>query len=337
VRERGARERSVHRVTRFGLPFLVLAAFVAHPGSLFAWDLFGHHVVGAVAWEELSPSTRLSVCELLQKAPADSDLPGLMPPGPRPLDARCRELFIKAQGWADLVRDEIWSKRKERYDHPEWHYVNHFWIPGPSGPRALPERGTLGELSARLSESISRVGNTSLPAPERAIALAWVLHLTGDAHQPLHSSGRVTSLEPKGDRGGNDFVLDDLESPNLHALWDSILRRARCQSHAESYFRWVSRVAVEVTTLHAKESLAREIAIESEEAWSKEGAAIAMRSAYPEYLERNAPLSKRYQDEVFAIAGKQSALAGYRLARVLERLLARGSESAPDLLPDQVP
>jgi hypothetical protein len=94
---------------------------------------------------------------------------------------------------------------------------------------------------------------------------------------------------------------------------------------------------VEVTTLHAKESLAREIAIESEEAWSKEGAAIAMRSAYPEYLERNAPLSKRYQDEVFAIAGKQSALAGYRLARVLERLLARGSESAPDLLPDQVP
>ena len=319
------------------LPILVLAALVAHSSTLRAWDLFGHHVVGAVAWDELSSSTRLSACELLQKAPSDSDLPGLLPPGPRPREVLCRELFVKAQGWADLVRDEIWSNRKERYDHPEWHYVNHFWTPGPAGPRALPERGTLGELSMRLLESISKVRNSSLPAPERAVALAWVLHLTGDVHQPLHSSGRVTSLEPKGDRGGNDFALDDLESPNLHALWDSILRRARRQSHAESYFRWVSRVAGEIKALHAKESLAREIAIEPEDAWSKESAAIAMSSAYPEYLERNAPLSKRHQDEVSAIAGKRAALAGYRLARVLERLFARGSESTPDLLPDQVP
>jgi hypothetical protein len=319
------------------LPILVLAALVAQSSTLRAWDLFGHHVVGAVAWDELSSSTRLSACELLQKAPADSDLPGLLPPGPRPRELVCRELFIKAQGWADLVRDEIWSKRKESYDHPEWHYVNHFWTPGPSGSRALPERGTLGELSTRLSESISKVRNSSLPAPERAVALAWLLHLTGDVHQPLHASGRVTSLEPKGDRGGNDFALDDLESPNLHALWDSILRRARRQSHAESYFRWVSRVAGEIKALHAKESLAREIEIDPPEAWSKESAAIAMSSAYPEYLERNAPLPKRYQDEVSAIAGKQAALAGYRLARVLERLFARGSESAPDLLADQVP
>ncbi|MGH9388981.1 MAG: S1/P1 nuclease [Vicinamibacteria bacterium] len=327
----------MHRVTRFGLSILFLAALVVHPSSLLAWDLFGHHVVGAVAWDELSPSTRLAVCELLQKAPTDSDLPGLLPPGPRPLEVRCRELFIKAQGWADLVRDEIWSNRKERYDHPEWHYVNHFWTTGPPGPRALPERGTLGELSTRLPESIAKVGNPAFPAPERAVALAWVLHLTGDAHQPLHSSGRVTSLEPKGDRGGNDFALDDLESPNLHALWDSILRRARRQSHAESYFRWVSRVAVEVETLPAKESLSREIAIDSPEAWSREGAAIAMSSAYPEYLERNAPLPKRHEDEVFAIARRQAALAGYRLARVLERALAGASESAPNLLAHQIP
>lgn len=306
------------------LPILVLAALVAQPTSLLAWDLYGHHVVGAVAWEELSPSTRLAVCELLQKAPTDSDLPGLLPPGPRPLEVLCRELFIKAQGWADLVRDEIWSNRKERYDHPEWHYVNHFWTTGPSGPRALPERGTLGELSTRLPELIAKVGNPALPASERAVALAWVLHLTGDAHQPLHSSGRVTPLEPKGDRGGNDFALDDLESPNLHALWDSILRRARRPSFGESYFRWVSRVAMELAAAHPRDSLAREIAVESPESWCKESAAIAMSSAYPEYLERNSPLPKRYQDEVFAIARKQAALAGYRLARVLERLLARG-------------
>jgi len=330
----------VHRVAplrKLRLPALAAALLAAQSVPARAWDLFGHHVVGAVAWEELSSSTRLAACELLQKAPVDSDLPGLMPPGPRPLEAKCRELFVKAQGWADLVRDEIWSKRKERYDHPEWHYVNHFWTPGPSGPRALPERGTLGELSLRLAESIANAANPGLPAPERAVALAWVLHLTGDAHQPLHSSGRVTALEPKGDRGGNDFVLDDLESPNLHAFWDSVLRRSRRQSHAESYFRWVSRVAVEIKTLHAKQSLALAIAIDSPEGWPRESTTIAMRSAYPEFLERNAPLPKRYQDDVSAIAGRQAALAGYRLAQVLERAFARRSESAPDLLAHEIP
>ena len=327
----------MHRVAALRLPILAVAALVLHPGSVRAWDLFGHHVVGAIAWEELSSSTRLAACELLQKAPGDSDLPGLMPPGPRPLEARCRELFIKAQGWADLVRDEIWSNRKKRYDHPEWHYVNHFWTPGPSGPRALPERGTLGELSTRLEESISRVGDSSIPAPERAVALAWVLHLTGDAHQPLHSSGRVTSLDPKGDRGGNDFALDDLESPNLHALWDSILRRARRPTHGESYFRWVSRVAREVAGAHPRGFLARETRVESPGAWSREGASIAMSSAYPGYLERNAPVPKRYEDEAFGIAGRQTALAGYRLALALERILARASEVAPDLLAHEIP
>ncbi len=287
-----------------------------------AWDLFGHHVVGSIAWEELSKPTRLAVCELLQKAPADSDLPGLMPPGPRPLEARCRELFVKTQGWADLVRDEMWSSRKERYDHPDWHYVNRFWTPSPSGPRPLPERGTLGELSIRLPESMARAANPSLPAPDRAVALAWVLHLAGDAHQPLHSSGRVTSLDPKGDRGGNDFALDDLESPNLHALWDAILRRARRQSHGESYFRWVSRVASELAKAHPKSILARDSAVESPEAWATESAAIAMSAAYPVYLERGASIPDRYHDEVFAVAGKQAALAGYRLARVLDRIFA---------------
>jgi S1/P1 Nuclease len=320
---------------------VISIALIAFSEPAPAWDLFGHHVVGSIAWEELSEPTRLAVCELLQKAPADSDLPGLMPPGPRPLEARCRELFVKTQGWADLVRDEIWSNRKVRYDHPDWHYVNHFWTSEPSGspagPRPLPERGTLGELSIRLPESIARAANPSLSAPDRAVALAWVLHLTGDAHQPLHSSGRVTSLDPKGDRGGNDFALDDLESPNLHALWDSILRRARRPSHGESYFRWVSRVASELAMAHPKSTLARESAVESPEAWTREGAAIAMNAAYPLYLGRGASIPYRYHDEVFAIAGKQATLAGYRLARVLDRIFAGSSERTPDLLAHQIP
>jgi hypothetical protein len=62
-----------------------------------------------------------------------------------------------------------------------------------------------------------------------------------------------------------------------------------------------------------------------------------MASAYPEYLVRNAAIPKRYEDQAFVAAGKQAALAGYRLARVLERTFAGASESAPDLLAHEIP
>ena len=55
--------------------FAAALAAILLPGSpARAWDLFGHHVVGAVAWEHLDPGARKAVAELLQKAPPDSDL-----------------------------------------------------------------------------------------------------------------------------------------------------------------------------------------------------------------------------------------------------------------------
>lgn len=302
------------------LVFAAIAGFLACAPSASGWDLFGHHVVGAIAWEGMEEPTRRAVVELLLQAPPDSDLPRLLPPGPRSFDVRARELFIKAQGWADLVRDEVWSRRKERYDHPSWHYVNRFWTSTPSGPRRLEEKGTLGELLTRLESSKDDVKDSGLPPAERAIALAWVLHLVGDVHQPLHSSGRVTSLEPDGDRGGNDFGLEDEESPNLHAFWDSILKRSRRQRHSESYLAWVSRVAAELSSRHRPDGLAGEVANGSVDDWSRSSAAIAMTTAYPDSLAREAAPPQHYREDVFEIASRQAALAGYRLARILDEL-----------------
>ena len=65
---------------------------------------------------------------------------------------------------------------------------------------------------------------------DKAIAIAWILHLSGDIHQPLHTSARVTDTEPKGDQGGNLFLLTPEGTPrdkqvNLHWFWDSIVGR----------------------------------------------------------------------------------------------------------------
>jgi S1/P1 Nuclease len=41
----------------------------------------------------------------------------------------------------------------------------------------------------------------------KAIALAWLFHLVGDVHQPLHTAQLFTAEYPNGDRGGNEICV----------------------------------------------------------------------------------------------------------------------------------
>lgn len=60
---------------------------------------------------------------------------------------------------------------------------------------------------------------------EKAVHQCWVLHLVGDAHQPLHSSALVSRTTfPDGDRGGN---LIKVGSSNLQSLWDRLLPKEK--------------------------------------------------------------------------------------------------------------
>ncbi len=60
------------------------------------------------------------------------------------------------------------------------------------------------------------------------MALCWVLHLTGDVHQPLHTTSLITEQYPlpKGDEGGNKFfirVTPNSSGINLHSFWDGLI------------------------------------------------------------------------------------------------------------------
>jgi hypothetical protein len=223
--------------TLIGLLLIHLAG-----SSASAWDRPGHLVVDAIAWELMSETARTRAVELLRSAPADAELGSFV--------LQARELFVRSGYWPDVVRDEAFPARKEKYDRPTWHYVNHFWRDGD----LLPEMGTNGDL-------IHQLGALRAAAPD-PVALAWLMHLVGDVHQPLHSSARVTALEPQGDRGGNDFVLDDEESwGTLHGYWDGILSRARRNHDGESDDAWVARVSREIMILHPRASLDAELEV----------------------------------------------------------------------------
>jgi hypothetical protein len=250
-------------------PFLtVLSAFAAalllallSPRPAAAWDEIGHQVVAHIAWENLRPQTRQRAVELLRAAPADADLASLFPEDSRPREDRERELFLRASTWPDIVRDPKKPARRSRYHKSTWHFVNFFFeqrTPA-SPPRDLPERGPEPVNVVERLEAFRRggLGDSTRPAGERALELAWVLHLVGDVHQPLHTSARVTPSEPRGDQGGNLFKLGTGRNPqSLHGYWDGVVRRGTRRRSGEGEEAYVARIADGITERHPRASLA---------------------------------------------------------------------------------
>ena len=293
--------------------------------DVHAWDRGGHYVVGAVAWEHMNEGARERVTRSLLQAPVDSDLPGLLSPGPRAYEDRARELFIRACYWADLVKDRNHAERQARYDEFDWHFVNWYWTPTPAGPRVLHDRGRVGALLHQLARLEQSVVDPKRSPRDRGLDLAWILHLVGDVHQPMHSSARVSSLDPEGDRGGNAFEL--ARDPrngvdNLHAYWDTALRLRYPIEEGQAILDWVSETADALRRSHPRGELARDIERGSYTDWSWEAALFAMEQAFPPSLVRGATPPTSYETMASRESTRRIALAGYRLADVLNRLFA---------------
>jgi S1/P1 Nuclease len=76
-----------------------------------------------------------------------------------------------------------------------------------------------------LTENESMVKNNSEPQ-RKAIALAWLFHLVGDIHHPLHTAQLFTVDYPHGDRGGNEIcvrVTHTGQPIDLHRFWDGVI------------------------------------------------------------------------------------------------------------------
>src|SRR5262249_7972913 len=114
-------------------------------------------------------------------------------------------------------------------------------------------------------------------AGEKAIALCWLMHLVGDAHQPLHAVSLFTIEYPQGDRGGNRIFIRARPGGGilkLHELWDGLILGSGRFTDAKN----------EATKLRLRPDLAREKLIElsdpSFERWTQESFELAKHAAY---------------------------------------------------------
>lgn len=289
------------RMLRFHLPFArCVAALSFALGAVsptWAWNACGHRVIATLAWEWMSPPARAEAALLLSHHPDNARW--LSRAGASD-DEVAATAFTEASTWADDIRDDpryledTEATPDSDFDwarHRQWHYVDD------------AESTRAGELDLQLERLSARLSNTANPAPVRSHALVWLIHLVGDAHQPLHVGRHA-------DQGGNKFSIEEPDHPrypggNLHRWWDDLpcapwLRGERLQPHIERL-----------------EPTARQTPQASPEIWLAESRDLVRSAVYPE----SALITPDFRARAQVIADRRLAAAGERLGRWLNTLL----------------
>jgi hypothetical protein len=166
----------------------------------------------------------------------------------------------------------------------------------------------------------------------RAVALAWLFHLLGDIHQPLHTAQLFTVDYPNGDRGGNEIcvrVTQAGQPMDLHRFWDGVITSSSN----------LTRLRSEATALRNRQEFQRsqltELANTDFESWAKESFEIATKIAYRNEGRIGIPKGENrdcrdvkavpmlpvgYVVSASRIADRRIILAGYRFADLLTRV-----------------
>lgn len=180
---------------------MVIAALMLAATPALAWGEFAHRLTARLAAAELTPAARADVRRLLAAAP-------------RLNTPECRLASLEdAAVWPDCVR-ALGARFAET---APWHYQN-ISVCGDFDIAAKCDGGNC--VTAQIPRQQAILADRALPPERRLAALAYLVHFTGDLHQPLH-------VGDKGDRGGNDVraAFGIIAGPrmNLHRIWDSEL------------------------------------------------------------------------------------------------------------------
>ncbi len=299
---------------RYLIALILLAFPVAMLPAARRWNATGHKTVTRVAWDNMSEHARAGAVALLRHGPPLADLASLAPDGGT-LEEVDRGLFVESATWPDLVRTP--GSAFHGYHHALWHFDDTFWK--KSGGVIVAVDG-LGPADTNAVERLTALKavllDPSAADTTRAVALAWVIHLVGDIHQPLHMSARVTAALPAGDRGGNSFKLKGTPN-NLHSYWDGILDISTPKAAGEDVDEYIDRLASGVEQALPRSTVGDAMLHGSFEDWGGESLTLAQQKAYPTTLKSKQKPSPAYKAATNKIAEKRVALAGYRLAELL--------------------
>jgi S1/P1 Nuclease len=288
-----------------------------------AWFSFGHMAVAYVAYQHLTPQSKVRVAQLLKKNPYYNTTWQKMIPAGASADERDLMLFMIAATWPDEIKSDqrykndgpaggnvppagpTASQNKGYTDHNRhkyWHFVDTPFSQPPSQLEPAPAPNAATQI-VMFRTALGSKKSDSL----KSYDLVWLEHMVGDVHQPLHSATRVSAKSPHGDNGGNNVKLDD-PSKELHAFWDGL------PGDSEDV---VKVIAYGKTLSPADAALAQ---ITDESVWVKESVDLATTAVYVDpILAGNGPFSitPEYKENAQKIVNQRVELAGERLANLI--------------------
>ncbi len=289
-----------------------------------AWDETGHKITSYIAWQQMTPDVRERVVKILLAAPEDSQIGTFyLPYGSRSEETRKREFFMLMATWGDIIRDRNFAVRYKKYHKEDWHYADGLWTSKSGRIENLMPPVNGGKAVVKMAE-LDKLIRGNAPDAQKAVAIAWLEHLIGDIHQPLHSSSRVTDLEPEGDRGGNSFLLtpqgtERNSQVNLHSYWDGIVSRNKPNSNSDCDAEYIDPIAKKIMKKHPFDKMRGRLATGNYTGWAQESQLASQTDVFSPDLIRFQMPSDKYKKKALKLAEERLALAGYRMGELLNQ------------------
>lgn len=267
------------------IPFLLL-----YPFASFAWNAIGHMVIANIAYQNIQPHTKNEIEKLIGYFHKEySDI----------------NSFVQIVTWPDSIR----SQKIEMFTH--WHYIDKPFSKGKENEK-LPNIIDEDNAVWALGQITKVVKNDRANNYERARFLAFFAHIVSDLHQPLHTVSYVSQAYPQGDKGGNLYqVRYQGDKTKLHHLWDNGVGLINGKDNVLSLTKTI-------TTLYPRSFFGNKVNDLEPEHWLTEGMANAKNYVYA--IQENQETDNAYIEKGQKIAQQEIALAGYRLAAMLDKV-----------------
>ena len=290
--------------------FIGLAILFSSMPAL-ALGKLGHQLVCQLAYDQLSPSTKVKVDSLLSTAPQSKQ----EKINQYNFAGKHETLsYAKACNWPDAVKREAKYKR-----YKSWHYVN----VDRASKTVNHQKCTKGCVTKAIGFHQKQLANSKSEQVKRH-ALMFLGHWLGDIHQPMHVSFA-------SDLGGNKTKVNmaGVKCNNLHWLWDECLlssqvKSKKLQQQFAALYQKLSKTLAEHDTKSWRESnvidWANESLVISRDASTKYCVLNSMSVCKP-IKQRTIQLPSHYLIVHSQVLNKRILQASVRLADLIETSL----------------
>lgn len=279
-----------------------------------AWWEAGHMAVADIAYHHLSSKAKAEVKKLLPLMAIEST-------------HRNDYSYNDKQPNYTMMVIAHWADDLNNYPNyfklfKTWHYIQDAYsLDGTEIPKEIPRDNVVWAIHNLRAHLAQEKGNDY----DRARSLALLIHFVGDIHQPLHCAELYSEDFPDGDRGGNSYHVYYKEPTgekinNLHMLLDSGVKLFPNlgYSHNVSAASDVDAISKLIMQDYPKAYFGKSVSDLDPEHWEEHSHELAKAAHETPYGKTP---SESYLDEQTKMAEQQIAIAGYRLAGLLNQVL----------------